>query len=363
MEKLGLYIHIPFCESKCHYCGFTSGVGNEETINKYCDAIVKEIMNFDSEGYVVDTIFIGGGTPTSVNSNVIEDIVEAINANFKLDLVEFTIEGNPNNYTQEKINRYISLGVDRFSVGVQSLDDKILKSIGRVHSSEQALKCLDMLVASGLKVSADLMVGLPFQSIDIAARDAKKIIECGVKHVSCYSLILEPLTKMAIMVGKGDVVLPTDDEAVDMYDEVMNMLEAKGLKRYETSNFGLPCQHNIGYWKMKEYAGFGVSAHSFNKGVRYYNTDSLKEYINGCDIIVDEKPSIQDQADEYVMLSLRLDIGIDVKEYKEKYGEKLFIKLLGIAEIHSMYLDITNDFIAIKREYSYIANSIIEKFI
>ena len=363
MDKLGVYIHIPFCESKCHYCDFTSGVGSSEIIMKYRDCIIKEIKDFDSTGYIVDTIFIGGGTPTSVNIDVISDIVTAIKDKFNTELVEFTIEGNPNSYTKEKLDSYIQLGIDRVSVGVQSLEDEILKAIGRVHTGCEAKACVDMLVMSGLRVSCDLMVGLPNQTIDIAVRDARDLVARGVKHLSCYSLILEPTTKLHRMVECGDIVLPTEDETVDMYDAVMAVLESGGLSRYEVSNFGEPCQHNLGYWNMKEYAGFGVSAHSFNHGVRYYNTDSLTDYLKGANYIVDEKPTLEDMAGEYIMLSLRLDIGIDVADFIAKYGEELYNKTLIVAQSQSQYMDISNTYIAIKRQYSYIANSIIEKFI
>lgn len=363
MDKLGVYIHIPFCESKCHYCDFTSGVGSSEIIMKYRDCIIKEISNFDSTGYIVDTIFIGGGTPTSVNINVISDIVTAIKNKFNTELVEFTIEGNPNSYTKEKVDSYIKLGVDRVSVGVQSLEDEILKSIGRAHNSCEAKECVDMLVRSGIRVSSDLMVGLPDQTLDIAVRDARSLVASGIKHVSCYALILEPNTKLHKMVMSGDVVLPTEDETVDMYDAVMAVLESGGLCRYEVSNFGEPCQHNLGYWNLKEYAGFGVSAHSFNHGVRYYNTDSLTEYLKGNQYIIDEEPTLENMSVEYIMLSLRLDKGIDVADFIAKYGESLYSNALIVAQSQSQYMDITNAFISIKRQYSYIANSIIEKFI
>ena len=363
MKKLGIYIHIPFCESKCYYCDFTSGVSNNDVISSYRDAIVREINEFDSTGYIVDTIFIGGGTPTSVSSDIIEDIVLAIRKNFVLSLVEFTIEGNPNSYTKQKLDHYIRMGVDRVSVGVQSLDDKVLKAIGRVHTSSDAKQCLQLLMDSGLKVSADMMVGLPYQTLDIVKRDAKMVMDSGIGHVSCYSLILESGTKLASKVANGELVLPSDDDAVDMYDAVMYIAKGYGLNRYETSNFGVPCQHNVGYWKLKEYAGFGVSAHSFNKGVRYYNTNNLQDYITGNKYIIDEKPTLAELSGEYMMLSLRLDQGVDIEDFKSKYGDMSYNDMMSIAKGQAEYLHIDNRFISIKPEYSYISNSIIEKFI
>ncbi len=363
MKNLGIYIHIPFCESKCHYCDFTSGVGSKDRIAKYSDAIINEIKGFDKCDYVVDTIFIGGGTPTSLNVGVLSDIITAIKSTFEISLKEFTIEGNPNSYTEEKLAEYKALGVTRVSVGVQSFEDKVLKSIGRIHTGEDAKSCVKMLAASGLCVSADLMVGLPDQTIDMAVRDAAWLVDSGITHVSCYSLILESGTKLHAMVKNGQVALPTEDQAVDMYDGVMQVLESGGLNRYEVSNFGAPCEHNLGYWRLKDYAGFGVSAHSLIDGVRYYNTDNIAEYIKGSDYIIDEKLTIDELAAEYVMLALRLDCGINTSEYKDQFGQQAFDNMQIIASEQSQYLDISTHFIKIKREFSYISNSIIEKFI
>ena len=363
MKNLGIYIHIPFCESKCHYCDFTSGVGSKDGIAKYLDAIIAEINGFDKCGYVVDTIFIGGGTPTSLNVGVLSDIIAAIKAKFILKLTEFTIEGNPNSYTAQKISAYKALGVTRVSVGVQSFDDSVLKAIGRIHTGVDAKNCVKMLVDSGLRVSADLMVGLPCQTLQMVSRDAKWLVDSGVTHISCYSLILESGTKLHSMVGAGSVTLPTEDESVDMYDAGMKVIESGGLARYEVSNFGDPCLHNIRYWKLKDYAGFGVSAHSFIDGVRYYNCDNVADYIKGSEYIIDEKLTADEMAAEYIMLGLRLDSGVDIAEYKSKFGEQSLNDMLNIANQNAKYLKISPDNVTIKREYSYISNSIIEKFI
>ena len=158
MKKLSIYIHIPFCKSKCAYCDFVSFKCNEESVKKYVQSLIAEINNFDSSGYVVDSIFFGGGTPTYLSEELFESIVNCINKNFKLDLKEFTVEGNPDSYTKTKVELYKSLGVTRLSVGVQSLNDKVLSCIGRVHNSAKAIEGLNMLVNSGLDVNCDMMM-------------------------------------------------------------------------------------------------------------------------------------------------------------------------------------------------------------
>ncbi len=225
MKNLSVYIHIPFCEKKCAYCGFVSFACKAKSVDRYIDALCAEIEDFDSNGYVVDSIFIGGGTPTFLTDSQFERIVDCVKSHFVLDLKEFTIEGNPNSYTQSKINLYKKLGVTRLSVGVQSLNDKVLSGIGRIHNAKQALQCLEMLQSSGLDINCDMMVGLPYQTLDIVKEDMQKIVDFGVNSVSCYSLILEEETPLFESVQKGNMSVSSDDEAVDMYDAAVEILQ------------------------------------------------------------------------------------------------------------------------------------------
>lgn len=363
MKTLSIYIHIPFCESKCLYCDFASGVAKGDIVDRYKQAIIDEINAFDSNGYNVDTIFIGGGTPTSVPVEVIAEIVNVIKQKFVLDIAEFTIEGNPNSFTSDKLAVYKSLGVTRVSIGVQSLEDSVLKAIGRVHTAEIAKECIDRLVTSGLRVSCDLMVGLPRQTIDMVKRDSEYILSRGVEHLSCYSLILEEGTPLYSLVQSGKLTLPSEDETVDMYDTVKSIAERHGLPRYEISNFGKPCLHNVGYWQMKEYAGFGLSAHSLIGNKRYYNTANMTEYLNRAEYQTEEILTLEDMAKEFVMLGLRCDFGVDIELMKSKYGEEQTDKMLNIARGQNEYITITDKAFFVKEKYSYVANSIIEKFI
>lgn len=363
MKNLSVYIHIPFCEKKCAYCDFVSFPCNAKSVDKYIDALCTEIQNFDSNGYVVDSIFIGGGTPTFLTEKQFERIVDCVKGHFVLDLKEFTIEGNPNSYTQSKINLYKKLGVTRLSVGVQSLNDKVLGGIGRIHNAKQALQCLEMLRESGLDINCDMMVGLPYQTLDIVREDMQKVVDLGVNSVSCYSLILEEQTPLFELAQKGDISVPSDDDAVDMYDTAVEILQKAGLKRYEISNFGKKCLHNIGYWTLKDYIGFGLSAHSLIGNTRFYNTSDFEEYLQQNERQVEEVLSLEDMRKEYVMLVLRMESGVDVADFVQKFGKSALKILLDAIEQDKKYYNITNTNIAIKSEYIYLSNSLIANLI
>lgn len=363
MKKLSIYIHIPFCKSKCAYCDFVSFKCNEESVKKYVQSLIAEINNFDSSGYVVDSIFFGGGTPTYLSEELFESIVNCINKNFKLDLKEFTVEGNPDSYTKTKVELYKSLGVTRLSVGVQSLNDKVLSCIGRVHNSAKAIECLNMLVNSGLDVNCDMMIGLPNQTLNIVKNDLKQVIACGVKSVSCYSLILEEDTPLYKNVQTGKIVLPNEDLTVDMYDLAVKTLQKSGLNRYEISNFGKPCLHNIGYWKLKEYIGFGLSAHSFIGNTRFYNTSNFDNYINGSERMVEEVLTLENMRKEYAMLSLRMDEGIIIEDYVKLFGIDGLNKLFEEIDNNIQYYNVSKKNIAIKPEFIYMSNSLIAELI
>lgn len=386
---IGLYIHIPFCEKKCKYCDFYSVIGNMTVRKAYIDRVIDE-GKIRLDGAEIDTVFVGGGTPTSLSDGELTRLIRGLNINVK-GLSEFTVEGNPNSFTDEKINEFKELGVTRVSVGVQCLDDKCLNAIGRLHDSKTAIECVERLVASGFRVSCDYMLGLPYQTVDCVSSDLERIVGLGTEHVSCYGLILEEGTELEHMVRCGKISVASDDEAADMYDCALAVLKGMNLSRYETSNFGKPCLHNLGYWKLKEYVGLGAAAHGFvsverfrkwqgntafksisadfcrvfrnnTRYIRYANPSDIGEYLRGEKVNAIEL-SINDAASEYIMLGLRLDKGIDLIEYKERFGEVEYRKLLKKADTQQMYLNISDNSIRIKDEYAYVANSIISELI
>lgn len=356
--SIGVYIHIPFCEKKCLYCDFASQVCKKDIINRYIDAIIKEINGL----YIVesvDTIFIGGGTPTLLSVIDFGRIMDAISKQFELDIKEFTIEGNPNSVTLEKIKAYKRLGVTRISLGVQSFKDNLLQTIGRVHNRESALRAVKMCLESELDVNLDLMIGLPGQNIVDVRDDILEAINLGVGHISCYNLILEENTPMFSLVHSGKLQLPDEDLCVDMYDEAHELLENAGLLRYEISNFGKPCLHNIGYWNLKDYIGIGASAHSLYRKKRFYNTENIVNYIKGENKILEEVLSLKEEMNEYIMLALRMEKGIDNKHFIDKFGKIFFDKFMEKVDKVSGYLKIDKKNTAIARNYFYISNMLI----
>lgn len=386
---VGLYIHIPFCEKKCKYCDFYSVIGDISVKKAYIDRVIAE-GEICLNSAKIDTLFVGGGTPTCLDDGELTRLINGLNIDVS-NLLEFTVEGNPNSFTDGKIDEYKKLGVTRVSVGVQCLNDKCLKAIGRLHDSQTAINCVKKLVKCGFRVSCDYMLGLPYQNIDIVKTDLAQIIKLDVEHVSCYGLILEHGTELERAVSAGKINVPSDDVATDMYDCAMELLENNGLYRYETSNFGEPCLHNLGYWKSKEYIGLGAAAHGFVSAERYRSwhknlySKAIKpdfcsvlgeniqylRYANPSDIsgylraenVQTMELSLYDVASEFIMLGLRLDNGIDLREFKDRFGKECHMQLLDKAKTQKMYLDIDANYIRIKREYSYVANSIISELI
>lgn len=386
---VGLYIHIPFCEKKCKYCDFYSVIGDMTVKKSYIDSVIAEGKNRLNYAKI-DTLFVGGGTPTCLDDGELTRLINGLIIDTS-NLLEFTVEGNPNSFTEGKINEYKKLGVTRVSVGVQCLNDNCLKAIGRLHDSKTAIRCVDQLVKSGFRVSCDYMLGIPYQTLDIVKNDLEQIIKLGVEHVSCYGLILEQGTELERAVRMGGISVPNDDDTTDMYDCAMELLKKNSLYRYETSNFGEPCLHNLGYWKLKEYIGLGAAAHGFVSAerynswqenicsdsinpdfcsvldenihyVRYANPSNISSYLRAENVQTIEL-SLCDVASEFIMLGLRLDKGVDLTEFKKRFGDDCYIQFLNKAETQKMYLDINANSIRIKQEYSYVANSIISELI
>lgn len=320
-KEIGLYIHIPFCERKCIYCDFASFVC--ENRQAYFDKLIKDIKQVNPA--TVKSIYLGGGTPSLVEVEYIEEIVTEIKKKFNIiEECEMTIECNPNSADFEKLKKYRELGFNRLSIGVQSLHDDMLRKIGRVHNSSQAIECVENAKKAGFfNISADLMLGLPDQKIEDLIQDAKRLVHLGITHISAYTLQVEEGTKLYEMVKDG-LKLPPEDETAEMYNELAKYLEKFGFERYEISNFakkGFESKHNINYWLRGEYVGFGLSAHSFMNGVRYFNSSLMSEYILGQGG-QSEVLSKEDEVTEIIMLGLRCKFGFSLLEL-EKLGINL----------------------------------------
>ncbi len=317
----GIYIHIPFCSSKCLYCDFNSFSNMENEFLSYIDKLVYEIENTEIEDEI-DSIFIGGGTPTVLPLKSIAKIVDALDKFNMLNDTEFSIECNPNTVDKNYLIGLRKLGINRISFGVQSMNDEILKKIGRSHNRQQVIDIFYNAREAGFdNINIDIMYNLPTQSVDDIKTTVKEVIDLNPEHISAYSLIVEEGTPFYKLYEKGIYALASDDEDVEYNKVVKNMLYEAGYEKYEVSNYakqGYECKHNIKYWELDDYYGFGVSAHSKVGNSRYSNYENFYEYYeNVMDKINIEVLCEDDIVEEYVFLGLRMSKGIDLGEIKK----------------------------------------------
>lgn len=357
MRMLGIYIHIPFCVRKCDYCDFLSAPACNETMEQYVKALIKEIelSKEKMKGYLVDTVFIGGGTPSILDADFIFQIMEVLKNNCNMSPeTEITIECNPGTVTEKKLLLYKSAGINRISFGLQSANDMELKSIGRIHNYAQFLESYYMARRWGFdNVNIDLMSALPGQSEKSYKETLERVIGLNPEHISAYSLIVEDGTEMYRRVEKartkGKNILPDEEEERRMYYLTKTLLGKAGYSRYEISNYAKPgyeCRHNVGYWKRKEYLGFGIGAASLYREERYNNVTDINLYMGmpvdgakknvNCHNCIDsaqsfvlndieenkQKLSIEEQMEEFMFLGLRMMEGVSVRAFEEVFGEK-----------------------------------------
>lgn len=323
MNEVNLYIHIPFCKKKCYYCDFISYPNKDDYIEEYIDTVIKEYSNYKAEEYIIKTVYIGGGTPSYIDSKYIIKLLKEINLE---KAEEITIEINPGTVTKEKLIDYRNSGINRLSIGLQATQDTLLKEIGRIHTYNEFLDTYNMAREVGFKnINIDLMLALPKQHIEDLIQSVKKIIELNPEHISIYSLILEEGTKMYDMVNKQKCTLPKEDEEREMYWAVKNILEKNGYNHYEISNFaknGYHSKHNIDCWNQKEYIGIGAAAHSYLDNRRYSNLGNIEEYIkNYHDKEIHEIQDKISKQKEYMILGLRKLDGIYISEFELKFNE------------------------------------------
>lgn len=330
MEKVGCYIHIPFCHKKCYYCDFCAYMNVENRIDNYINNLTREIELYQDKLCVdIDSIYLGGGTPSYIDSKYIESIVKTLH-NFNLDnLKEFTIECNPNSINKDKLLLYKDLGINRISLGVQSFDDKVLRSIGRDHSSEIAISDIELIRNTGFdNLSFDLMLNLPNQDYKSIKNDLNIVKSISPEHISWYSLIVEEGSRFYTLNKKGKLNLMDDDIEVDIFDELIENLDQIGLKRYEISNFakkGFESYHNKKYWEGNGYIAFGMSAAGYFGNYRYNNTKNFIHYnnmINKNKLPIENIEIIESQEKEieYIIFKLREISGINLKAFKDKFG-------------------------------------------
>lgn len=358
-KSLSIYVHIPFCNSKCDYCSFVSMVASPEEKHRYVTNLMNEIKlqskNY-REFYSVSSIYIGGGTPSCLDNYYIRDLLSCIYKNFAVkNSAEITLEINPNSVDQTKIREYIMSGINRFSIGLQSISAKVLKSMGRTHSLADYKKTVDIIREFGVKnISTDIIIGYPNQKLIDVKETINYLIKLGIPHISAYMLQVEKGTKLKKLVDNGSLGVPDDDTVVKMYDTVVDILTKNGYKRYEISNFAKPTYesyHNKVYWKRKDYLGVGLAAHSYIDGTRFANTENLTEYNEKLEksLTIPTKYSktltTEEKKEEAVMLSLRTSDGLDIDAYKNEFVENFLAKKKDkIAEL------IKNKFLILTKE-------------
>lgn len=425
-KNIGLYIHIPFCKKKCEYCDFKSYAGQEALIDEYIKWLNYEIElvgksnKADYENgldklAVVNTIYIGGGTPSFIEEKYIQEILETIKNNYAfpgeseekvntLDVelkqndkkipnyimsndktiklekdlrnVEVTIEVNPGTVNEDKLKTYKASGINRLSIGLQETHNEILKDIGRIHTYQDFLDTYQIARKVGFRnINIDLMLALPGQSIENLSESVDKIIQLNPEHISVYSLIIEEGTQFYKKYINNELQLPEDEVERKMYWLVKHKLEEVGYKHYEISNFAKPgyeSKHNLACWNQEEYIGLGVSAHSYTNNIRYSNIDNIptymqnlksgKDYLN---LVVHEKQNKESKMKEYIMLGLRKIDGVYIQNFKQKFGEnpiylyrEKFEKL-----VHEDLLEMDGDIIRLTNKGLDLANLVWEEFV
>ncbi|MFD2759471.1 radical SAM family heme chaperone HemW [Lentibacillus juripiscarius] len=338
MKAQSVYIHIPFCQQICHYCDFTKFFYNEQSADDYIDALKQEINTaIDGEKNRVNTIFIGGGTPTALNMGQLQSLMQLIDSKFDIDnCLEFSIEANPGDFDEEKIKLLNSFGVNRISLGVQVFDDAMLEQLGRLHQVKDVYRTVDLLQRNGFyNISLDLIYALPNQTVEHFQHTLEEAIAFGLPHYSAYALQIEPKTIFYQRYKKGKLHRPPQEEEVRMYELLKNTMRSNGLNQYEISNFAMPgfeSQHNLTYWNNDHYYGFGAGAHGYLPGVRTGNIRPLPAYVkqameNGRPILHTEELGEREMIEEEMFLGLRKMDGINRESFIKKFGfpyEKLY---------------------------------------
>lgn len=348
---LGIYVHIPFCLSKCAYCDFYSFVpSGEEIMERYVNALLLHMQDYRESAaeYVCDTVYIGGGTPTTLPTELLVRLIKGIKKNFSLTREpEFTIEANPATVTPDMLKRLRRAGVNRISFGLQTGDNRELKMLSRRHDRRDFEISYRMARDAGFEnISVDLMFGIPGQTMDSLMRNLRYATRLGVEHISLYDLKLEPGTPL--FVNRANFTFPDEDTEADMYLRAVEYLNSEGYLQYEISNFAIPgrhSRHNLKYWNCYEYLGFGPGAHSYFNNNRFSYGRSIEKYITGVEQplsavdIIDSSEEItpKERLGEYVMLRLRLSAGVKFDDFRfrfrtdfeDMFGRKLTPYLKG----------------------------------
>lgn len=368
----GIYIHIPYCKSKCTYCDFYS-TPQVETMEQYVHSLLCEAkLRREEIPHQFNTLYLGGGTPSVMPLELMSQLINGLKSTFDLSHVEeFTIEVNPDDVTQEYIAALMQLGVNRVSMGVQSFNDDELRAINRRHTAQQAIDAVSAINDAGINnISIDLIYALPGQSLESWRDNVEQAIDLNVQHISAYCLSYEHGTRLWVMREKGKVQEASDELCIAMHNQLVWMLKQVGFEHYEISNFALPgyrSRHNSNYWNYTPYLGLGAAAHSFDGTTRRYNPSSTKEYINTLSnnrvAYTEEHPYWFERLDEEVMLRLRTSDGLDLDNIANRYGDQAANALFCKAQqfINQGLLKLNNSTLALTPQGVMMSDNIIRE--
>lgn len=375
----GVYIHIPFCHQICHYCDFNKVFFKNQPVDAYIEALGQEMAMTVAENPAafarIETIFLGGGTPTALEPRQIDRLLKLVRTHIPLEhMVEFTSEANPDELTEDKLRALYNGGVNRLSMGVQSFDESLLKTIGRTHDNEHVLLAIERAKKVGFEnMSIDLMYGLPHQTMEQWKATLAYALSLGLPHYSAYSLIVEPKTVFYIQYAKGKLKLPTEDHEAEMYDVLMEEMASAGLEQYEISNFakeGFASIHNKIYWDNDEYAGFGAGAHGYLEGTRYSNIAPIKKYIETVEsgsrpLLSKHTVTMDEKREEQMFLGLRKAEGVTHADYERKMGERMDEKYANTIQklVADGLLEADERGIRLTRRGRFVGNEVFQQFL
>lgn len=366
LPTAGLYVHVPFCVSKCPYCDFYSLSSDEETMDRYVKAVLRDLQTYKGQ-FLADTVYFGGGTPSLLGSKRIYTLMNTIREWFAVDEnAECTLEANPAENLEEVFHAFYEAGGNRISMGLQTADNRLLKKLGRRHTVQQVEKAVKDARKTGFtRISLDMMLGIPDQTREHIQKTAAFCETCGVEHVSSYMLKIEPGTPFAL----HPPIVPDDEETADLYLFACEQLESRGYKQYEISNFAKPreeSRHNLKYWNGEEVLGIGPAAHNFWDGKRTYYERDLSRFLEGTQkAILAEANGMEDGSkEEYAMLRLRLNEGLLEEKFEARYGEKIpQIWRDRAAKIPSKFIICDEKGIRLTREGFLLSNAILTEIL
>ncbi|WP_026584470.1 radical SAM family heme chaperone HemW [Bacillus sp. J33] len=371
------YIHIPFCEHICHYCDFNKVFLKGQPVDEYLDSLEKEmeLALLETPARQLNSIFIGGGTPTALNEKQLEKLCAIIRKQLPYNgSTEYTFEANPGDLSEEKLKILYDAGVNRLSFGVQTFNDDLLKRIGRVHRAKDVFHSIEAAKKIGFNnISIDLIYSLPGQTLKDFRETLETSFTLDIEHYSGYSLIIEPKTVFYNLMRKGKLPTPGEDAEAEMYGLLMEQMDKNGFKQYEISNFAKPgfeSRHNITYWDNEWYFGIGAGAHGYVNGLRRSNHGPLKKYMEPIaggklPILEEHKVSIEEQMEEEMFLGLRKTAGVSISRFKQKFGnDPLKMFEIQIAQLEEKGLiAVAEDHIRLTRQGLFLGNEVFQSFI